>query len=193
MLGRRALLFILFTVLVCSNSSIIFAEVDAQLQITMVGNGTGPYYAPVGQSTQLKMEIFNLGPNDVFLIQGEAYLDPELNGNWQLAHSEDLGKFHLAKLESAIWTFELQMPSRIQAQNLTNGVPQAELLAKIVYSNTDGKQHDATTQFLLSVPGAAIKQTDYSIYLIILGLTVVAIGVVIVKKVKSRSIRKAQS
>ena len=192
MLSRRALLIILFTVLVCSNSSTIFAEA-AQLQITMVGNGRGPYYAPVGQSTQLKMEIFNLGPNDVFLIQGETYLDPELNGNWQLAHSEDLGKFHLAKLESAIWTFELQMPSQIQAQNLTNGVPQAELLVKIVYSTTDGKQHGATAQFLLSVPGAAIRQTDYSIYLIILGLTVVAIGVVIVKNVKSRSLRKAQS
>jgi len=192
MLTRRALLFILFAALICCNSTTIFAEAAVQLQLTMIGNGVGPYYALAGQSTQLKIEIFNVGPNDVFLIQGEAYLDPELNGNWQLAHSEDLGNFHLTKLESAVWTFNLQMPSHIQAQNLTNGVPQVELLAKIAYSTNDGK-HSATSQFLLSVPGAATKQIDYSIYQIVLGVVLITLAVIIVKNAKSRSIRKAQS
>jgi len=191
MLSHRALLVISFAILLSCNSLVIFAATDTQLQLTMIGNGKGPYYAPVGQSTQLKIEIFNVGPNDVFLIQGDAYLDPEVNGNWQLAHSEDLGNFQLAKLESAVWTFDLRMPSHIQAQNLTNSVPQAELLAKITYSTTDGKQHSTTAQFLLSVPGAASKQTDYSIYLTILGMAIVAIAIIIVKR--SRSIRKAQS
>lgn len=121
----------------------------------MIGNGAGPYYAPVGQTTQLKIEILNLGPSDVFLVRGEAYLDPDLNGNWLLTHSEDLGNFHLTKLESAIWTFELPMPSHVRAQNITSGVPQVELLAKIMYSTADGKQQSADGQFLLSVPGAA--------------------------------------
>lgn len=190
---RRSLLFVLLVVLICSCSSALFAQSGSQLQLTMIGNGAGPYYAPVGQATQLKLEILNLGPGDVFLVRGEAYLDPELSGNWQLAHSEDLGSFHIAKLDSAVWTFELSMPSHIQAQNVTNGVPQVELLAKILYSAADGKQQSADALFLLSVPGAASTHADYSVYLIILGFVVVALVVIIVRTVRSRSVRKAQS
>ena len=160
----------------------------------MIGHGTGPYYAYAGQTTQLKIEILNLGPRDVFLVRGEEYLDPDLSGNWQLNHSEDLGNFHLAKLQSAIWTFDLQMPSQIRAQNVTNGVPQVELLVKIVYSTTEGQQESTNGQFLLSVPGAAPNQTDYAIYLILLGLAVVVLAVIIGRRMsKSRSIRKAHS
>lgn len=188
----RLLLFMLFVVLLCSNSSAAFAQTDTVIQLTMIGNGAGPYYAPVGQTTQLKIQILNVGPNDVFLARGEAYLDPDLTGNWQLNHSEDLGNFHLAKLESAIWTFELQMLSHIQAQNITNGIPQVELLTKIVYS-TEGIQQSANAQFLLSVPGAESKQTDYSLYLIMAGLAIVALAVIIARKNKFLSIRKPQS
>lgn len=183
----------LFVVLLCSVSSALFAQIGTQLQLTMIGNGVGPYYAPIGQTTQLKIEILNLGASDVFLVRGEAYLDPNLSGNWQLTHSEDLGNFHLAKFESAIWTLELLMPSHIQAQNITNGVPQVELVAKVVYSTTDGKQQSADAQFLLSVPGAASTHPDYSVYLIIVGFVVVALAVIIARNVRSRSIRKAQS
>ena len=158
----------------------------------MIGNGTGPYYAPVGQTTQLKIEILNLSPSDVFLVRGDAYLDPDLSGNWQLTHSEGLGNFHLAKLGSAVWTFELQMPPKIQAQNITNGVPQVELVAKILYSTVDGKQQSAEAQFLLGVPGAA-AHADYSVYLIILGFVVVVLTVITVRNVRSRPIRKTQS
>jgi hypothetical protein len=191
MRGRRSLLFFLFVVLLCGASSALFAQVNAQLQLALVGNGSGPYYAPVGQTTQLKIEIFDLGPGDVFLIRGETSLDPNLDGNWQLAHSEDLGNFHVAKFQSALWTFGLQMPSHVQAQNMTNGVPQVELLVKIVYSTTDGNQHSAEAPFLLSVPGAGSAQTDYSIYLVpIVGLVVVALAIIIVTKVRSRSVTK---
>ncbi|MGD0424889.1 MAG: hypothetical protein ABSA92_15750 [Candidatus Bathyarchaeia archaeon] len=189
---RRSLVFVLFIFLICGSSSALFAQTDTTLQLIMIGNGAGPYYAPVGQTSQLKIEILNLGPSDVFLVRGEAYLDPDLSGNWLLTHSEDLGNFHLAKLESAIWTFELPMPSHVQAQNITNGVPQVELLAKIMYSTSDAKQQSAEGQFLLSVPGAALH-TDYSVYLIILGFVLVAVVVIIVRNVRSRSMRKAQS
>jgi len=184
---------LLVIVLCIDRSAAVLAQAGAQLDLRMIGNGVGPYYAPAGQTTQLKLQILNTGANDVFLIRGEAYLDPNLSGNWQLTHSEDMGNFHLAKLESAIWTFELQMPSHIQAQNITNGVPQVELLARIIYSNTQGKQQNADGQFLLSVPGAEAKRVDYLAYLIILAFVVVAVAVIIARKLKSRSVRTVQS
>jgi len=194
MLRRRSLLFFLFAVLLCGNTSALFAQTNSQLQLSMIGQGTGPYYASAGQTTQLKIEILNLGPSDVFLVRGEAYLDPDLSGNWQLNHSEELGNFHLAKLQSAIWTFDLQMPSQIQAQNITNGAPQVELLVKIVFLTTEGQQESTNGLFLLIVPGAASNQTDYTIYLILLGLAVVVFAVIIARRMsRSRSIRKAHS
>ena len=192
MRGRSLLFMLLLFIFLCSNQSTLFAQTGTQLQLVMIGNGSGPYYAPAGQTSQLKIEILNDGPSDVFLVRGEAYLDPDLSGNWQLTHSEDLGNFPLAGLQSAIWTLELPMPSHIQAQNITNGIPQVELLAKVVYSAADGKQQSAGNPFLLSVPGAS-THVDYSVYLIIIGFVVVALAVIIVRSVKSRSIRKAQS
>jgi hypothetical protein len=194
MLRRRSLLFVVFAALLCGNSSALFAQTNAQLQLTMIGHGTGPYYAPAGQTIQFKIQILNLGPSDVFLVRGEAFLDPDLSGNWQLNHSEELGNFHLTKLQSAIWTFDLQMPSHIRAQNVSNGVPQAELLVKIAYSTTEGQQENTNGPFLLSVPGAAFNQTDYAVYLILLGLAVVVFAVIIGRRMsRSRSIRKAHS
>ena len=194
MLRSRSLLFVLFAVLLCGNMSGLFAQSNSQLQLTMIGQGAGPYYASAGQTTQLKIEILYLGPSDVFLVRGEAYLNPDLSGNWQLNHSEDLGNFHLAKLQSAIWTFDLQMPSHIQAQNITNGVPQVELLVKIAFSTNEGQQESISGFFLLSVPGAASNQTDYAIYLILIALAVVVFAVIIAKRMsRSRSIRKAHS
>jgi len=64
----------------------------------------------------------NQGPGDVYLVRGEAYLDPNLSGNWQLVHSESTGNFHLNYLQSAIWTLNLAMPSNILAVNATGGV-----------------------------------------------------------------------
>jgi len=184
---------VLIIVLCVDRSAAVLAQTGAQLDLTMIGSGGGPYYAPAGQTTQLKLQILNIGQDDVLLIEGEAYLDPNLSGNWQLVHSEDMGNFHLARLESAIWTFELQMPSHIQALNITDGVPQVKLLTRIVYSTTQGKQQNAEGQFLLSVPGAEAQRTDYSLYLIILAFVVVALAVILVRKVKSGSIRKVQS
>ena len=194
MRSRRLALLVLFVIVLYVNWSVaVFAQTGAQLDLIMIGNGVGPYYAPAGETTQLKLQILNTGTNDVFLIRGDAYLDPNLSGNWQLVHSEDLGNFHLTKLESAIWTFELQMPSDIQAHNITSGVPQVELLARITYSNAQGKQQNADGQFLLSVAGAEVQRTDYSVYLIILAFVVIAVAVIIARKVKSRSVRTASS
>ena len=189
---RRALLFMLLVTLICSNSSALFAQTDAQLQLTMIGHGAGPYYASAGETAQLKIEILNLGPRDVFLVRGEAYLNPDLSGNWQLNHSEDLGTFHLAKLQSAIWTFDLRMPSHIQAQNMTNDVPQVELHVKIVYSTAEEQQESTDSLFLLSVPGAGIRQADYSIWFIFVGLAVVALAAVVVFRRMSSPHRKGK-
>jgi len=191
MLNQRSVLLVLFIFLLGIHASPrLFAQNTPQLQLLIIGNGAGPYYAPTGQTTQLKIEIMNLGPSDVFLVRGEVFLDPNLSGNWQLIHSEDTGNFHLIKLQSAIWTFDLQMPSHIQAQNFTGGLPQVELRVHIVYSTPQGQQQDANELFLLSVPGASARQVDYSPWFIILGLLVLALAVVVLKKMKSSSQRK---
>ena len=191
MLSQRSVLLVLFIFLLGIHASPrLFAQNTPQLQLLIIGNGAGPYYAPTGQTTQLKIEIMNLGPGDVFLVRGEVFLDPYLSGNWQLIHSEDTGNFHLIKLQSAIWTFDLQMPSNIQAQNLTEGVPQVELLVQVVYSTPQGQQQDARGLFLLSAPGASTRHVDYSLWFIILGLLVVLLTVPIAKKIRSSSQRK---
>jgi len=186
---RNSVLLVLLTVLLSSTLSMVFAQTNTPLELNMIGNGTGTYSAPVGQKTQLKIEILNPGPADVFLIRGYVYLDPDLSGNWQLTHSEDLGNFHLAKLDSAVWTFDLSMPSHIQAANLTNNLPQVELLMKITYAIDGGKQQSEAAPFLLSVPGA-VMHTDYSPYMAVLGLVLMVLGAIIVKNVKSQSKRK---
>lgn len=188
---RSSVLLVLLTVLLSSASSVVLAQTNMPLELNMIGNGTGAYYAPVGQKTQLKIEILNPGPADVFLVRGYVYLDPDLSGNWQLTHSEDLGNFHLAKLDSAVWTFDLSIPSHIQAANITNNLPQVELLMKITYAIDGGKQQSEAAPFLLNVPGAAMH-TDYSPYMLVLGIILMIIGVVIVKNVKSQSKRKTQ-
>lgn len=181
MLTRQSFLFMLFAILLCANQS-VFAQTNAQLQLLMIGNGAGPYYAPAGQTTQLKIQILNLGPGEVFLVRGDVFLDPNLSGNWQLVHSEDTGSFHLAKLESAVWTFDLKVPSGVQALNVSNGMPQVEMLVQIVYSTLQGQQQSANGQFLLSVPGAGTKRADYSIWLILVGLAVVVLVAVVLGK-----------
>ena len=135
-------------ILVYASVSAGFGQPQSQLEIWLIGNGAGPYVAPAGQTTELKMEIFNSGPGDVYLVRGEAYLDPNLGGNWQLVHSEDTGNFHLTKLQSAIWTFNLTMPAQIHYANVTNGVPQVDLLIQVTYSNAEGQQQNANSHFL---------------------------------------------
>ena len=189
MLTRQSFLFVLFAFLLCCVNQSVFAQTNDQLQLSMIGNGAGPYYAPAGQTTQLKIQILNLGPGEVFLVRGKVFLDPNLSGNWQLAHSEDTGSFHLAKLESAVWTFDLKVPAQIQALNVTNGMPQVEMLVQIVYSTPQGHQQSADGQFLLSVPGAGTKRADYSIWLIFLGFAIVVtvlVTIVLRKKLSSR-------
>jgi len=107
------------------------AQTTPQLTLTLIGNGAGPYVTPAGQTTELKMEILNVAPSDIYLSEGDAYLDPGLNGSWELVHSESMGQFHLGYLQSAIWTFDLTVPAKIQAANLTNGTPEASLLIKL--------------------------------------------------------------
>jgi hypothetical protein len=145
----------------------------------MIGNGTGPYYAAAGQVTQLKVEILNLGPNDIYLIRGETYLDPNLSGNWQLIHSEDTNNFHLSKLQSAIWTFDLRMPANIEAANSTDGVPQVILLIMIIYSTAQGERESASEQFSLSVPGATLKLMEYWIWFLLAGVSAAFASVLI--------------
>lgn len=182
MYSRRSLLILFSAFLLCINQSAVFAQYSEQLELSIIGNGTGPYYAPAGQTTQLKIQILNHGPSEVLLVRADVFLDPNLSGNWQLIHSEDTGNFHLAKLESAVWTFDLEVPSQIQALNVTNGVPQVEMLVRVVYSAAQGQQQTANGQFLLSVPGAETRHADYSIWVILVGLAVIIIAAVVLRK-----------
>ena len=133
------------------------------------------------------MEILNTAPSDIYLSQGNVYLDPGLNGNWQLTHSESMGNFHLGYLESAIWTFDLAMPAAIQAANVTNGTPQVSLLIKIDYTTATGLQQVEQNEFLLSVPGASVQQQNNLIWLAVVGVVVLTgIGAVAYVSTKRR-------
>lgn len=148
-----------------------------QLSLTLIGQDAGHYVVPAGQTTELKMEILNVAPSDVYLSEGNVYLDPGLNGNWELIHSESLGNFHLGYLQSAIWTFELAMPAMIQAANVTSGTPQVSLLIKITYLTATGIQQVEQNDFPLTVPGASVQQQNNSIWLATVGvIALIGIG-----------------
>ena len=135
------------------------AQTNTQLSLTLVGGqNTTQYFTPAGQTTTLQMEILNSERSDVYLLQGGAYLDPNLNGTWQLIHSEELGSFHLGFLQSAIWTFDLPVPANIQAANATNGTPQVDLLIKILYQCAGAPQRVVQEIFALGAPGAVIQK-----------------------------------
>ena len=165
------------------------AQSHSQLSLTLVGQYTEQYVTPAGQTTTLKMEILNVAKPDVYLIQGEAYLNPNLNGTWELIHSEQLGSFHLSFLQSAIWTFDLPVPAKIQAANATNGTPQVNLLIKIVYQTVGEPRSVEQGLFTLGVPGAVVQQPYDMILYTIVGLLVVvciAFAYVVTKRRRNR-------
>ena len=149
-------------------------QTTPQLTLTLIGNGAGPYVTPAGQTTELKMEILNVAPSDIYLSEGDAYLDPGLNGSWELVHSESMGQFHLGYLQSAIWTFDLTIPAKIQAANLTNGTPEASLLIRITFLTSSNLQREEQGEFTLSVPGATVQQQNSWIWLTVAGVIAVA-------------------
>ena len=155
------------------------AQSNAQLSLTLIGQDTGQYVTPAGQTTTLKMEILNIARPNLYLLQGEAYLDPNLSGTWELIHSEQLGSFLLGYLHSAIWTFDLTVPANIQAANVTDGTPQANLLIKIVYQAVGGTQDVEQKEFRLLVPGATVQRdTNLNWYALVGILILVPIGTV---------------
>jgi len=160
------------------------AQANPQLSLSLVGQ-SGEYVTPAGRTTQLKMEILNIAPTDVYLHEGEAYFDPDLNGTWELSHSEALGNFHLGYLQSAIWTFNLTVPMVIQAVNATNGVPQVVLLIKITYLNISGSQGVEQGAFALGVPGATVAQQISVIWLVFAG-TVLLVSITVVYRAEKR-------
>ena len=123
------------------------------------------------------------------MVRGEAYLDPNLSGNWQLVHSESTDDFHLNYLQSAIWTFDLAVPSTILAANATGGVPQVGLQLHVVYENSHGGESTAVAEFVLDAPGATVEQVNYSnwIALIVVAVIVVVSGVVYFRKTRKHN------
>jgi hypothetical protein len=149
------------------------AQTNPQLSLSLVGQNTKEYVTPAGQTTMLKMQILNEARPDVYLLQGEAYLDPDLSGAWELFHSEALGSFHIGFLQSAVWTFDLTMPANIQAANVTNGTPQVNLLIKIIYQTVSQSRQLEQAVFALGVPGAIVQQPYGVIWYAIAGLLIV--------------------
>jgi hypothetical protein len=193
MIRHRYLLLTLVPLLLALSLSTGFAETSQHLQLLMIGNGQGPYYAPAGQSSELKMEILNVARDDIYLTRGEVYLDPNLSGTSQLIHSEDLGNFHLSYLSSAVWTFDLTMPQNVQAQNATSGVPQVVVSIQIVYSTANGLQQTQQGQFALSVPGANVRQPDYSIWFVGMGMICVIALFIAARRHVSKRIERDNS
>lgn len=153
------------------------AQTNPQLSLTLVGQNAGQYVTPAGQKTTLKMEILNVARLDLYLLQGDAYLDPDLSGTWKLVHSEQLGSFHLGFLQSAIWTFDFTVPANIQAANATGGTPQVDILIKIIYLVVGEPQQLEQRVFALGVPGATVQQRfDLIWYSLAAALILVCIG-----------------
>lgn len=169
-------ILILIIVLSALSMSRVVAQTNStnsQLSLTLIAlNSPLQYITPAGQITTLAVEIMNYARFDVYLLRGEAYLDPNLNGTWQLIHSEDLGKFHLSFLQGAVWTFDLKVPVMIQATNTTNGTPQVNLLIKILY-RTGGSPTQVEGTFALGVPGAIVEQPSHTILYTLAGVLVV--------------------
>jgi len=165
MVKWRRNILILIILLIAMTIPRVVSQTQPQLSLFLVGENTEQYVAPAGQSSMLKMEILNTGRSDVYLLEGEAFLDPDLSGTWELVHSEALGSFHLSFLQSAIWTFDLTVPANIRAANATNGTPQVNLLVKIVYQTVSEAEHEEQIVFELGVPGATVQQTyDLTLY-----------------------------
>jgi len=158
--SRQAIAFALLTAFLILNASHVFASDTPRLQIAIVEQGSGGNVAPAGQTTTLKIEILNAEPGDIYLVQGTAYLDPNLNGSSVIIHSENLGRFQLRYLESALWTFNLDMPAKIQAKNETNGLPQVVLMIQVTYSTGTGLLQMQQEPFVLNVPGASVGQPN---------------------------------
>ena len=154
------------------------AQTNPPISLTLIGYVGNQYVTPAGQTTELKMEILNLAPSSIYLLEGDAYLDPNLNGTWQLVHSESMDNFHLAYLQSAIWTFNLTVPQEIQATNSTNGLPQVYLLIKVDYSVAGGAQLEEQREFQLGVPGATIQTFNYSIWFALV-VVIVAVAAIL--------------
>ena len=180
---------VVLVILVMLNASLVLGQSPPQFQITMIGQGQGPYVAPAGQTSEFKLEILNIAPQDVYLIQGDVFLDPNLNGTWVDFHSENLGDFHLNFLESAIWTFNLEMPGTIQAANSTNGVPQVVLLIQVTYLTGGGLQQIQQKQFLLSVPGASVGQGNALTWVVTIAVVIVLVACMLAY----RAYRKSQT
>ena len=164
--------FVVLVVLIV-NASLIFGKAAPQLQMVMIGQGQGRYFLPAGQTTELKIEIVNVAPVDIYLIRGDALLDPNLKGSWAVIHSEDLGNFHLNYLESAVWNFELEMPSKIQAANATNALPQVVLVIQVTYLTSSGLQQAEQGSFVVNVPGATVVQPNPLTWVVVVAVVIV--------------------
>jgi len=175
--SRNILILIIVTIAVTLPQT--HAQTPPALSLTLIGQVGPQYVTPAGQTTELKLEIVNMAPPSILLLQGEAYLEPNLNGTWQLIHAESMGSFSLTYLESAIWTFNLAMPSYIRAANVTNDVPQVDLLIRVHYQVVDGPQRADQREFLLGVPGATLQAPNNQIWFALAGIiAVVTIAVV---------------
>jgi hypothetical protein len=166
-------ILILIIVMMTMTNVHSLAQTAPQLSVTLIGQSAGHYVAPAGQTTDVKVEILNVAPSDVYLREGDAYFDPTLNGTWELAHTEGMDNFQLSYLQSAIWTFGLRIPQRIQAANTTNGMPQVDLLIKIIYLTDGGSQRMEQATFALGVPGASVRGWNTMIWLPLAGLMVI--------------------
>jgi hypothetical protein len=157
---QQTLVLALLAVFLMLNASHVVGQTPPRLEITMIGLEPGTFVVPVGQTAELKFEILNGAPGDIYLVQGDASLDPNLSGNWVVVHSESLGDFHLGYLESAIWTLDFQMPAQIQAANQTNGLPQVALMIQVTYSTGSQLLQSQQQLFTLNVPGATVAQPN---------------------------------
>ena len=177
MVNLQRNILILIIVLLATSMPKLVAQTNPQLTLALVGQSTDEDLAPAGQTTVLKLEILNVGRADLYLLRGEAYLDPDLSGTWELVRSEMLGSFHLGFLQSAIWAFDLTVPATIQAANATGGAPQVNLLIKIIYQPAGESQTQEQGVFALRVPGATVQQQyDLNWYVFAGVLTLVCVG-----------------
>jgi len=187
---RRAVPFFVLLLLLFATSSLVYGKDPNQLEIVLIGQGQGPFLIPAGETTQLRFEILNGAPTNVYLLQGDLFLDPNLNGTWVNIHSESLGGFHLNYLQSAIWTLNLEMPATIQATNSTNGYPLVVLLVQITYSTGIGLQEMQQEQYGVSVPGATIGQPYTLAWILVVAVAIVLVACVVAYDVYRKTMKR---
>lgn len=209
--ARHLLALILIALVSAGATSTCSAELKPQVQLSLMWEGERPshngvkYDAVAGSSNRMNVEILNLGPGSVILDTMQAYLDTNLDGVWELL-AEEATNYPLKERESAIWKFDLPIPSNVKAPYWWNatavGIGDTTLAIQCEYRATaDGQKYTERGEFDFVILGAQVQQTttnereprggtpDVSLFLMLAVAAAVLVVVIYAVKRKAKPTR----